>query len=180
MYSPPTTDGHGLHVSVARCYFVDLHSITNASAPASTAWPTANLAMYVLILIRTQVTAKQIFLLNGATVSGSFDLGIYDDVGNRLYNTGSQTQLGASLPQAVTIANGLILPRGRYYIGLALDNTTATVQRWTGGTGIGGLPPYLGMGQQTGAFPLPATATFAATTNNLVPSVGLILGTQQV
>lgn len=56
---------------------------------------------------------------------------------------------------------------GLYYMALSVDNATAEIVAYTfGGADYGILA---GMAQMASAFPLPATATFARITADLVP-----------
>ncbi len=142
-----------------------------ASSPTSTTWLTANLAIYVPVRIATPLIAKQLFLWNGATVSGNVDMGIYDVAGRRIVSAGSTAQAGTSVLQLFDITDTW-LGRGLYYFGLAFDNTTATITRgaWSDarvGRTVGGTV------QQATAFPLPTTATFAVWVGTPIPNMGL-------
>jgi hypothetical protein len=132
---------------------------------ASAVWPTANLAIYVPFTLAIPGRVRQLGLFNGTVVSGNFDVGIYRYDGTRLISTGSTAQAGTSALQFVAAA--LDLPPGRYYLGLALDNITATVFRQSQWTAA--MLEALGVGQQASAFPLPATMTPVAPTNTNLP-----------
>lgn len=130
-----------------------------ANAFNSTVAPGALLALYYPVLVPRAITVYQAAWLNGATVAGNVDVGVYDEAGNRMVSTGSTLMAGASVPQTVDIADTLLSP-GLYYMAFVSDSATATFQR-------GFVPSQLaracGMRQQTlGAMPLPQTATFAA------------------
>lgn len=163
-----------VHVSVTptHCFYAEIHTLTSGGSTNSTAWPTISLAMYVPFLMRVGATFLRAFSLNG-TPSGNIDIGVYNENGTRLWSAGTTAMAGTGAPQTFTISPALYLPRGRYFLGLAIDNTTATIGRWTGTAGVGGMQKFLGVAQQASAFPLPATATFAAAVNNYIPMVGL-------
>ena len=145
--------------------------IGTSSASGSAAWPSANLAMYVPFVIpdRTSFAAVRAFVFNGATASGNFDVGVYNESFSLLFSTGSTAQSGTQAPQAVTVAT--TLAPGRYYLGLAFDNNIATVH----GTAshVAGTLTALGVLQQASAFPLPSTATPATCTQTFLPGFGI-------
>jgi hypothetical protein len=135
----------------------------------SSAWPTANLAIFTPVTIPTQVTAFQIAWYNGTVASGNVDVGVYDAELKLLGNAGSTAQVGTSTIQVVNITD-LSLPAGNYYLAMAMDNVTGTIQ----GGGIGApLGRASGMAQMATAFPLPSTATFAAYNTTRQPFVAL-------
>lgn len=138
------------------------------------AWPVANLALYLPILVRTPVTAFQLGWLNAATVSGNVDAGIYDRNGNRLVSAGSTAMSGSSAIQLVDTAD-TTLPPDLYYLAMACDNTTATFAR----ASLSGAAAWRtsGVAQQASAFPLPSTAAFAAMAQTVVPDVFAAIAT---
>lgn len=146
------------------------HLIGNAAgAPISRAWPAANRALYIPFIVGVTFVAVQMFVVNGATVSGNIDVGIYDGSGNRLVSKGSTAQAGVSSQQAFDITDTVLLP-GRYYMGVAMDNATGTLIAWGP---VAGLAGSMGCLQQATAFALPATATFAAMASAFIPGVGI-------
>jgi len=140
---------------------------------ASIAWPTGNLAMYYPFRIPYAVTVTGIQILNGASVSGNVDVGIYSAEGTRIASSGSTAQAGASSIQTIALTSTILAP-GQYYIALAFDNSTGT-------TAITALATFqfaraYGVLKQATAFPLPATAVFAActtTTDRQIPMIGV-------
>jgi len=179
MFQQATLDWHPFCIGSHEVFSSELHALGGQVVAASAAWPTANLAMYLPLYIRAPIVAKQIWWVNGTAVSGNVDMGIYSETGStKLYSTGTTVQSGTSVPQATTISNnGLVLPPGRYWFGLAVDNTTATIFRWTNDADIGNLQKFFGMQQQASAFVLPASTTFAAAVNAFVPLLGIALTT---
>lgn len=174
-YSPPSLEWHGLTIGTQHYYTPLLHPLCQATNSVSTAWPTASLAMYLPIYVRDPVVVVQVWWLNGATVSGNLDAGIYTETGTQLYHTGSTVQAVVNAPQVVVIPGGLQLWPGRYWYGTSFDNTTATIFCWTNPT----VPMQMmfGMQQQASAFPLPTTATFAHAANIFIPHVALEMST---
>src|SRR3972149_4026032 len=128
--------------SIANC-------IGTMGVPASAVWPTANKALYVPFRIGKPVLVKKLFLINGATVSGNVDVGIYDAAGTRLISAGSTAQAGASALQQFDIADTL-LGWGLFYMALAVRNVTATALGTA--TLVFSELHHLGMGMPTSAF----------------------------
>ena len=152
-----------------------LGSMMNAMGlafPNPTAWITANKAFFIPISIAGPVTVKKMFWFNG-TVSGNVDVGIYDRGGNRLVSAGSTAQAGASAVQEVDITD-LLLKAGLYYLAMVMDNTTGQVELLNLSTGPA---MFAGVAEMTSAFPLPATATFAAVSSARTPFVAATLRT---
>lgn len=129
------------------------------TSAASAAWPAANRAIFYPFLLHVPTVLTKLWCLNGNTVSGNLDIGIYDVAGTKLVSTGSTAQSGTSALQTVTIT-ALPLAPGTYYMAMAMDNTTGTLYRIT--TPTVNLAIGLGWFQQATAFPLPATFTPAS------------------
>lgn len=97
-----------------------------------------------------------------ATVTGTTDVGIYDQNGNLLAHTGVQTNL-ASQVQSANFASALALAPGRYYMALCPSNSTDTYGR------VGSLGPNFSIARNyTGATAgtagvLPASAGAVST-----------------
>jgi hypothetical protein len=157
--------------SVAHDFPAEIHNFTGGVNPASTAWPTANLAMLVPCYVRARVLLQRLWWINGATVSGNADIGIYTEGGAKLFTAGSTAQTPISTPQSVS-AGALLLTPGRYWMALVFDNTTSTCYRWTNAAGASSVQKLIGMQQMAAAFPLPSTITFATAANAFVPFIG--------
>lgn len=139
-----------------------------ASTSTSTAWPSANLAIYIPVEIYQVVTIVKMAVNNGTAVSGNIDVGIYDVGGAKLVTKGSTAQAGTSAIQIFDITDTLLLP-GLYYMAVALDNTTGTLAGWTVATQVA---QSMGAFQQASAFALPtSSATFAAFAQTFMPMV---------
>jgi hypothetical protein len=149
---------------------IDLAAVSQTlRVGASAVYPTANLAIYVPFSLGVPITAVQMFIYNGATVSGNVDVGLYAADGTRLVSMGSTAQAGTSVLQAFDITDTPLGP-GNYYLACAVDNTTATLFRLAPtARQIAGL----GCFTQVTAFPLPAVATFATYASAYLPVFGL-------
>lgn len=151
----------------------DLTGGGNAPVNAvSAAWPAANRAYGWAFyhLGSKPFTSALAFWLNGATVSGNCDFGIYDAKFQRIASTGSVAQAGVNVLQSVALVVTLP-PGGPYHFALACDNLVATHGRTS---------PFLsqvnfaGGFMMVGAFPLPATLTAVQFgTANMLPVCGL-------
>lgn len=144
------------------------NAVNHLAATASATYPTANMALYVPFWLPTPLTAIQMFVFNGATVSGNIDVGIYAADGTRIVSSGSTAQAGTNALQAFDITDTLLGP-GNYYLAIAADNTTGTQFRTT-------FAARHAAGQgcftQASAFALPATATFATVSAGSIPAFG--------
>lgn len=150
-YGPLSTAGEGSPVADALAH-------AGQTFFTAAAWGTANTATYIPIIVGATTTVYRLAWINGATVNGNADAGLYDRNGNRLVSVGGVAQTGASVPQVSDIADTVLTP-GLYYMGMASDSATATFNH--GGTTVSSpLLRACGATTQVNAYPLPTTATF--------------------
>lgn len=136
----------------------------------STAWFSANLALYVPFWIWTPTTVKIGWTRNGATATGNIDIGIYTRDGVRIVSMGSTAQSGTSTLQTFNITDTLLMP-GPYFMALATNSGSTTLGMSNAFTAP--QQKLLGIYEQASAFPLPATATFATpATVTRIPAFG--------
>lgn len=135
----------------------------------STTWPAANLAVYCPVVVTTHGTIIRFYAANGAVVSGNIDVGLYDIAGTLLVSSGSTPQAGTTAIQTFDTTD-LVVGIGVFYLAVAVDNTTATIQCQTLTSAIHG--KLAGFAEQTSAFPLPAVAALATFTRLIVPGIG--------
>lgn len=147
-----------------------------SSLPSSTAvaWPSANRALFSPFRIVYPETVYQIGVYwgNAATGSHNFDVGIYDQYGNRIVSSGA-TACAASTAVFANITDTRLLP-GLYYMALAADSGTPNPF----GVAMAQVAMVQGLGQRQmdSAYTLPATATFAQCASTfLLTSIGLWL-----
>lgn len=151
---------------------------SEVATASSVAWPAANRALFVPFQVSEQVTVYQTFLINGATVSGNVDLGVYKEDGTYIISTGATAQSGTNALQAIDITDTMFGP-GRFYMALSISNTTATVFGYL--TFDGPTATGFGMFQQASAHPLPTTsATFASCSSSTVPRFGIVCRSQSI
>jgi hypothetical protein len=133
-------------------------------------WPMPGMAIFVPFRIFDSLIVADLWVDNGPSVLGSFDLGIYWQ-GTRLVSTGPIEQRGPMSRQFTDLIPGTTcLAGGDFYWALSFDNAQAPVM---GILPRPSLPPQtLGVSMQLGAFPLPAIATLALPTSQFIPSCG--------
>lgn len=137
-------------------------------------YPAANVGLFVPFTIPEPITFLKMFWLNGASVAGNLDAGLFREDGTLIVSTGSTAQATINVVQAVTITSTR-LDRGRYYLGITGD-TASTTQRLVANTGAAGLVQSLGLLEDTACAPPLATnanpASFSAYTRAYIPWVG--------
>lgn len=143
--------------------------------PASTAWPAANLAIFVPIIVPYPVIVYKLVIGTGATAAGNFDAGIYDSAGNRLVSSGA-TAKPSSSEVVLDITDTQIGP-GVYYLALAANGTDNYALITPSGTTPVPLQKtrLYGVMQMATAYTLPNPATFAAATNAVFPPIAAYL-----
>jgi hypothetical protein len=147
---------------------------TDTINPPSSLVVNQNQIHYAPFYLPIGATVRKLWWLNGATVNGHIDVGIYREDLTRVISTGSTTQTGANVIQEVDIAD-TYLPPGRYYMAIVSDSATATLWRTTGPAGV--YVKSLGTAQQTATFPLPDPAVPAATASGFTWVFGLAFRT---
>lgn len=134
------------------------------------AWTANNDAYFIPFEIWETIVVQYMFIWN-VTPSGNIDLGIYSEDGTRLASTGSTALSGSNTTQGIALS--ATLAPGKYYMAAACSTTGYTPAIVT--TGVIELTRARAGGCLTmaSAFPLPATATFAAIASAYVPMIGL-------
>jgi hypothetical protein len=133
---------------------------TGGSLVASTAF------LYPFLLPQDRTITK-ITTVNGTTVSGNVDVGIYDEQFARVVSAGSTAQ-GATGIQVFDVAD-TFMKAGTYYLAIVADNITGLYNRATGL--VAAVLRTAGVVQMATAFPLPSTITPAAMTSAIVPAM---------
>jgi hypothetical protein len=132
---------------------------------------TASRAHYIPFIVRDRCTVYGSLWLNGSTISGNLDVGIYDYTAVRLVSLGATAQAGASAVQYGNLADTTLDP-GYYWMAFVADNATATfsVCSWTAARPL----DFMGIKIQASAYVLPSTATFATSSVTEVPRLVLL------
>jgi len=144
----------------------------DTGALSSGAWSTvgANTILYLPLRLPFAYPLKRVFVANGSTANGNWDVALLSPDGGRLCSAGSTAQAGTNALQYASI--DMLIPPGAYYLALGLSSATGTVFRSTGLTT--NRTRLLGVLQQA-TFPIPAAATFAAAAQGFWPLFGLTL-----
>lgn len=141
----------------------------SGATPASATWPAANEAIYIPFVIPEAATFTRGYVYNGATAAGNWDIGIYDEAGNRKASSGAVAMGTINVVQAIAFTASVLLTPGRYYMALANTLATATVFASAANLTYFHHGPYI----QLTAHPLPATATFATWVSTIMPLFGV-------
>jgi hypothetical protein len=131
-------------------------------------WPAADRAIFVPFVLHEPMVVQRMAVFNALTATGNVDVGIYTEDGTRLVSAGSTAMSGTVAIQSFSIS--ITLAPGRYYMALAFSSASANIKAAT--TSLGSTYAC-GILQMASAFPLPATATFAAPTSAYIPAFGI-------
>lgn len=157
------------------CSVADIIYVSRGGFNGNGAWPTANRAFVVQMVVESPVTVTQMAVGNAATVAGNLSVGIYDQQFSRLVTSGAVAMAGATAAQVFDITDTALNP-GVYYFAMSSDSATATFNRAqiNGNFGRCG-----GVGYMDTAHPIPTTFTLnAAAPSSYIPLiVGLTNGT---
>ena len=143
---------------------------------SSTTFAAANNAILVKFRPFRDLTLTELRFLVAATSSGNYDIGVYDNSGNRLWSLGSTVWPTANTAAGVAVSPSLALTAGTdYWIALAGDNNTAT---WRGM--VESVVDQVKLLDGTyfsrvvsAAFPLPSTITVGSTRSGRAPLIVL-------
>lgn len=119
-------------------------------------WPSANLIIYVPVIVKEMVRVKKLAFGSGTTGTGNIAIGVYSRAGARLINSGTIAKGTTNVPQVVDTTDTVLKP-DLYYIALQGSNGTDTFSRSSTTAPILALD---GVRSEAAAFGLPATATW--------------------
>lgn len=126
---------------------------------ASATWGSANLAVYYPVVVSAPITVTTAWVANGSGAgTDSFDIGIYNESLTKLGSTGGTASSGANQQQTAALTASVSLLPGRYYLAMARNGSTANEMFAWVTPGVRNVR-YLGIGQESSAYTLPATAT---------------------
>jgi hypothetical protein len=123
MINPPVAQNH--IISVGR-YWIGSYLLPFVTSGGfnSTVFPATNRAVYYPQQIPVRFTVARFIASNGASVAGTFDIGLFSQSGVKLISTGSQTQTGTSVAQYIDVTDQTF-PPGFYYLGMVVSNTAS-------------------------------------------------------
>lgn len=139
-------------------------------SPQSVAWFAANKALYVPIIVTRPILITNMWVCNGSSTVGNVDIGLYTKDGTLIVASGATAQSGTLNAQTFNITDTLI-GTGDFYLGLSFSSASGTVA--ASPTVVALFLVMCGVQEQASAHPLPANATFAASTITYVPYFGL-------
>lgn len=156
-----------------RCFAAaELRAVNGMAQPASATYPAANLAIFIPMFLEVPFRAQGGLWVNGSSVTGTADSGIYTLTGTRVVSTGATTRSGASSVDGTDFPSEVLIPPGAYYLAFSASSGAAnTAFLNTSVTSAIGKPA--GLLQMASAHPLPATATFAAWSSTGYPICGV-------
>jgi len=144
----------------------------NYPSSALTVWPSADLAIYVPVVVRVPCIVRKLWFRTGDTSSGNYDVGLYTASGTALLRKGSTSAPGINT-DVIWNCTDTAIPAGLYYLALA---SAAANDTFLGLPIPAPTPVALGCLVQASSLPLPASATFALDpTLPMFPVVGMVL-----
>lgn len=155
-----------------------IDTLNNGTVPGGSsgeaAWPAANRAIYVPIVVGYRVVVRSLWFAGAYTSSGNYDIGLYDAAGAKLLGKGSTAKSGGD-DEIVWDCTDTTIGPGIYYMALACSNNTDTYYRLSSAAPT--MTAY-GVLVEDSALPLPATATMAIDQAlAYMPMMGLFLTT---
>lgn len=143
--------------------------------PASMAnnanWPSANRILYVPVRILEDCTVLRVYWVNGGSVTGNVNAGLYSQAGTKQFETGSTAQSGTNQAQFVNITDTPVTA-GFYYLALQ-HSSTGQITR--GAPNLYDLRARGMMEEDAASFALPSTMTPENLSVAYHPSFGLDL-----
>ena len=170
-YSPPATNGI-LTTTTIRSLDT-MGYVPGSSVIVSTAYPLANLAIYVPFSVSEPVTAYEGWVVTGTVAGGNFDIGIYSAAGVRLTSSGATARTASDVNNTTTMTNYDLKPGLYYYMAFAADATS----NYFAAAQVAGLYEVHGVLESTSSYVLPSGPTLSRTTRAYMPWFGLNLYT---
>lgn len=133
---------------------------------------TANLVVYVPLILRTPFLVKHMFWQNASVAADFTDVGVYSEDGQTKYgSTGATGNVGTNVLQSVNVTDFLLPPNQRLWLALGSDSAT---QAYRGADLVIAGLDFIGVKQQPSGYSggLPATATVATPTIANTPLFG--------
>lgn len=119
---------HGALISTGEGSAAGEAQIVGGYSVSAAAWPAATRALYMPVTVNTTVTVYKMAWINGVTVGGNVDVGIYDSTGAWIVSSGATATSGASAIQVADITDTTLTP-GNYFLAMAESTNTDTFQR---------------------------------------------------
>lgn len=146
------------------------NGIAAASGSLASGTMPTNVVIAVPMFVWDTWIVRRLALVNGATVAGNWDIGVYTEDGQtKLVSTGSTAQSGANSYQGVNVTETVLAP-GMYWVAFGTDSATQTIFRYQPGslhTPLTGTRAHT-VASGTGC-PLPSSLTLAQTYSLNIP-----------
>lgn len=174
--SPPymaMVNNRSVHILSQECVRDELTAIDTSLT--ALAW-TANLLVFVPLIVDEPLTVSQFFWENGTAVDGNTDVGIYSfDGQTKLGSTGATLNAGTSQIQVVNVTDFTLPPNVRLWLALGSESGTQTY--FAANLVTVGLD-FIGVTQQASGWSsgLPTTITPAAASQAKLPLFGFTGG----
>lgn len=149
---------------------LQLRAVGGANTTTTSAYPSANLGYYIPIALPAPFKVSTMFWLNGTSVAGNVDVGIYSSNGTLLVSQGPVAQAGTSTVQFFILGTPIRLDPGAYYLALSCSSTSGNFRTSSLTAEAGRI---MGLAQQASVGTLPATATFAQFAQTTMPIIGI-------
>ncbi len=137
---------------------------------------TANLAVYIPLILTDPFIVSQFFWFNGNATNGNIDVGVYNADGTTLLTHATSTAAtGTSVIQIVNVTDFTLPANTRLWLAIAGDGTNRVI---TNTSTPAENENYLGIKQQTSAWStgLPSSATFGVPGVASIPLFGMTAG----
>ena len=160
-----------ISVAHAECLGRDLNAVS--SVTSSAAW-TANLCMYIPLLTTSPILVSRFYWVNGATVNGNTDVGIYSfDGATKIISTGATANAGTNAVQTVDVTDTTLAANASYWLALGSDSGTQTYFLDTPTTLM---LEFIGARQQASGYSsgLPSTISLDVPSVAVLPMFGLL------
>lgn len=139
--------------------------VGNITANSGATWPIANKALFCPFYVEYPVLAQKMGTVV-TTQAGNYDLGIYDEKGNKIIANGGAAVPAAGLG-ALDITDTVLNP-GTYFMAMACSSATAAFARANVQLNLQRLA---GVHEMATAYPLPTTLTFTTPATNYFPEI---------
>ena len=128
---------------------------------------------YYPFVLTEPLLVRQMYVINGTSVAGNIDVGIYSEGGIRLVSAGSTAAIGTNTIQTFDLVDTTLNP-GHYYMAFAKGTTGPSSQQWCVLPSAYPDNVLRCLGCRTSAdFPLPATPVWVVMQRSAVPFFGV-------
>jgi hypothetical protein len=135
-----------------------IEAVNQSISGTAAVWPAALRALYYPVVLQRSYTVTKAGWVNGSTINGNVDVGIYNENGALLVSSGSTAHAGSSTIQTVDLTDTTVGP-GVVFLAMVSDSATGTFVLTATNTGVTQLRAAGVQQQALGSMPLPSTWT---------------------